>query len=66
MQLPLYTCVQKVQDYVGLKDIGNKKIVVSFERTFNIIYKILLQIFRNKLNSCNILTETNEMAAILD
>jgi hypothetical protein len=66
MQLPLYTCVQKVQDYVGLKDIGNKKIVVSFERTFNIIYKILLQIFRNKLNSCNILTESNEMSAILD
>jgi hypothetical protein len=40
--------------------------IVSFERTFKIIYKILLQIFHILLDSSNILTESNKLFAILD
>jgi hypothetical protein len=44
----------------------NKYFIVSFERTFKIIANILLHIFHIKLRSCNILTESNELSAILD
>jgi hypothetical protein len=60
------TCLS-VWGVMPLKDNGNKKIIVSFKRTFKFISKILLQMFHIKLiNSWNILTERNEPSVILD
>jgi hypothetical protein len=55
-----------LQTKVSLNDSGNKKIYCLFERTLNIIYKILLQIFHILLDSWNISTEISELSAILD
>ena len=40
--------------------------IVSFERMFKIISKILLHMFHILLDSWNILIESNELSAILD
>ena len=48
------------------RNMATKFFNVSFERTFKIISKIFLQIFHIKLKSWNILTESNELSAILD
>ncbi len=41
-------------------------IVSLIERTFKIIYKILLLIFHIFPDSCNILTESNELETIIE
>jgi hypothetical protein len=47
--------------------MATKNFIVSFERTFKIISRILLQMFHIFLDSWNILTESNaELSAILD
>ncbi len=46
--------------------MATKIIIVQFERTLKMIYKSLLQIFHFLLDSLNILTESNQLSAILD
>jgi hypothetical protein len=50
----------------SIRTMATKNFIASFERTFKIISKILLYMFHILLDSWNILTESNELSAILD
>ena len=49
-----------------IRVLETKIFIVLIERKYKIMYKSLLQIFHNLLDSWNVFTEHNELSAILD